>query len=288
MIAYDAVVAGKVRSRDMRGANDQERPSPAPIKRLFDLHGRVALVTGAARGIGEAIASRLAEAGAEVMLADLDLEAVRATASRLTERGATVAATRADVFQVADVRALVAQTVAAFGRLDILVNNAGIFPFAPALRMTERDWDHVLGVNLKGAFFTAQAAARQMVDSGGGGAIINIASIDALHPTGALAHYDASKGGMVMMTKALARELGPHGIRVNVIAPGSVATPGAAAGATDQPDIEDMMAAFMARIPLGRVGEADEIATVALFLASSASSYMTGSLVVVDGGFLLS
>lgn len=275
----------------MSASTGQTQPAPS-IARLFDLTGKVALVTGAAMGIGEAIASRLAEAGAAVMIADVNAEAAHATAARLTARGYKAAATRADVSQVADARAMVATTVATFKQLDILVNNAGVFPFSPALQMTEQQWDRVLDINLKGAFFVAQAAAAQMVEAGHGGHIVNIASIDALHPTGFLAHYDSSKGGVVMMTKALAKELGPHGVSVNAIAPGSVATPGAAASAAvvsgDQRPGEDMTAAFMARIPLGRMGEPDDIARVALFLASDAAAYMTGALVVVDGGYLLS
>jgi 2-deoxy-D-gluconate 3-dehydrogenase len=194
------------------------------------------------------------------------------------------------------VQRMVQQTADTFGQVDILVNNAGIFPFAPALEITKELWDRVLGVNLKGAFFCAQAAARQMAQAGRGGRIINIASIDALHPTGALTHYDASKGGVVMMTKALAKEFGPHGITVNAIAPGSITTPGAAAatGASSPESTgasgggEDLMAAFLARIPLGRMGQPDDIAIAVLFLASDAASYITGSLLVVDGGYLLS
>jgi NAD(P)-dependent dehydrogenase (short-subunit alcohol dehydrogenase family) len=181
----------------------------------------------------------------------------------------------------------------AYGRVDILVNNAGIFPFAPALELTERMWDRVLEVNLKGTFFCAQAAAQQMVTAGKGGRIVNIASIDALHPTGALVHYDASKGGVAMMTKSLAKEFGPYGITVNAIAPGSIATPGASSAtvatvATQGANVEEMTAAFLARIPLGRTGQPDDIATATLFLASDAASYVTGSLLVVDGGYLLS
>jgi 2-dehydro-3-deoxy-D-gluconate 5-dehydrogenase len=264
-----------------------------PIATLFDLTGMVALVTGAAMGIGQAIASRLAEAGAAVMIADVNDEAARATAARLNGLGYKAAATRANVAQVMDARAMVRETVAAFGRLDILVNNAGVYPFSPALQMTEEQWDRVLSINLKGAFFTAQAAAAHMVEAGHGGRIVNIASIDGLHPTGYLAHYDSSKGGEVMMTKALAKELGAHGIRVNAIAPGSIMTPGATAGsAAAQSSAAQSGAAtaadYLARIPLGRMGDPDDIATVTLFLASDASAYMTGAIVVVDGGYLLS
>ncbi|HEX9037720.1 MAG TPA: SDR family NAD(P)-dependent oxidoreductase [Ktedonobacterales bacterium] len=265
----------------------QEQPK-APIAKLFDLTGKVALVTGAAMGIGAAIAARLAEAGASVMIGDVNEEAAKATAANLTAAGYKASATKANISQVADARAMVATTVAAYGRIDILVNNAGVFPFSPVLEMTEEQWDRVLDINLKGSFFAAQAAAAQMVESGRGGRIVNIASVDALHPTGMLAHYDSSKGGVVMMTKALAKELGPRGVRVNAIAPGSIMTPGAAAGSSGQTVSQEVMAQYMARMPIGRMGAPDDIATVALFLASDASAYMTGALVVVDGGYLLS
>ncbi len=274
--------------------NTQQSTAQSSIQQLFDLSGQVAIVTGGAVGIGQAIAFRLAEAGAAVLVTDVNLEAAQQTARLITERGHRAQAYKADVSQVADAQAMVQEAVQRFGRMDILVNNAGIFPFAPALEMTEQLWDRVLDINLKGTFFCAQAAARQMIKAGSGGRIVNIASIDALHPTGFLAHYDSSKGGVLMQTKSLAKEWGQYGITVNAIAPGSIATPGAAAAAAapepaaGQPQETDLMSAFLARIPLGRTGEPDDIATAALFLASRASCYMTGSLLVVDGGYLLS
>src|SRR5690242_19796155 len=255
------------------------------IGQLFDLHGKAAIVTGGAMGIGAAITTRLAEAGAAVLIADVNEEEARRTAARIGETGSQVVAFRANMSQVGDIRAMVAATVERFGRLDVLVNNAGIFPFTPALEMTEEQWDRVLDVNLKGAFFAAQAAAKAMT---AGGRIVNIASIDALHPTGYLAHYDASKGGLVMLTRSLALELGPRGIAVNAIAPGSINTPGAATTAALSGNSAIAMEGFLKRIPLGRVGEPDEIAKVALFLASGAADYITGELIVVDGGYLLS
>src|SRR5690242_1355675 len=256
------------------------------IGQLFDLHGKAAIVTGGAMGIGAAITTRLAEAGAAVLIADVDEEEARRTAAGVGGTGSQVVAFRADMSQVGDIRAMVAAAVERFGRLDVLVNNAGIFPFTPALEMSEEQWDRVLDVNLKGAFFAAQAAAKAMT---AGGRIVNIASIDALHPTGYLAHYDASKGGLVMLTRSLALEFGPRGIAVNAIAPGSIKTPGAAATtAALSGSAAISMESFVKRIPLGRMGEPDDIANVALFLASGAADYINGELVVVDGGYLLS
>ncbi len=259
--------------------NAQQQPS---ITQLFDLTGKVAIVTGAAMGIGQGIAFRLAEAGAAVMIADINLPAAEETVSQIRSQGGKAEAIKADAASVADAKHTVQETVRAFGRLDILVNNAGIFPFASALEVTEALWDKVLDINLKGLFFYTQAAAQEMVNEGHAGKIINIASIDALHPTGSLVHYDASKGGVVMVTKALALEFGPRAISVNAIAPGGIQTPGAGGPSTS----DEMVQAFVARIPLRRIGVPDDIAKVALFLASGASDYMTGSVVVVDGGFL--
>jgi 2-deoxy-D-gluconate 3-dehydrogenase len=267
------------------------------LAQLLDLTGKVALVTGGARGIGEAIVRRLAEAGAAVMIADRDETAALEAAEHIAVDGGRAASVRADLGVVADVREMVTRTVAAFGRLDILVNNAGIFPFAAARDVSEEHWDRVLDVNLKGAFFAAQTAAERMIAQGQrgdpGGRIVNIASVDALRPTGNLAAYDAAKAGLVMLTKALALELAPHGILVNAILPGEIATPGAReAGANLQqergvPVAEMGSPAFLARIPLRRLGQPDDVARVALFLASGLADYLTGSAIVVDGGWLL-
>lgn len=246
-----------------------------PIAELMNLSGKVAIVTGGGKGIGFAIASRLAEAGAKVLVADRDALAASSAAEKL---GA--AAFTADVSDEAQVAALIAKAVTEFGGVDILVNNAGIYPTMPVLTATKEDFEKVIHTNLMGAFFTAQAAAKQMIAGGKGGKIINITSIDALHPSfPGLAFYDASKHGLWGFTKNLALELAPHGIMVNAIAPGGVATPGTGMGKV--PD------AFLAKIPLHRLGDADEIGKVALFLASDLSSYMTGAQIVVDGGTLL-
>ncbi|GCE27381.1 2-deoxy-D-gluconate 3-dehydrogenase [Dictyobacter alpinus] len=252
------------------------------ITDLFNLKGQVAIVTGGALGIGQGIAFRLAEAGATVMITDINPEAAQSTVAQIKESGGTAASMMANVANLGDEKHAIEETIKIFGRLDILVNNAGIFPFAPALEVTEQLWDKVMGVNLKGLFFTTQAAAREMIKQGHGGKIINIASIDALHPSGMLVHYDTSKGGVAMMTKSLALEFGPKNILVNAIAPGGIQTPGASSPDTS----EELLKAFTARIPLRRMGIPDDIAKAALFLASDMASYMNGSLIVIDGGYL--
>lgn len=250
----------------------------------YSLNGKNAAVTGAAMGIGLGIANRLAEAGANVLIADMNLDAATKTAADLAAKhGTKVVAVKLDVTADNAGDQLVAETVKAFGSLNILVNNAGIYPTKMMLEMDMPLWDKTLGVNLRGLAFISKAAANQMIKQGGGGAIVNIASIDGIHPSfPGLAAYDASKGGVVMFTKNFALELGPHGIRVNAIAPGGIKTPGVTGGM--DMDVEAM---FLPHIPLGRMGEPDDIGRVAAFLASPAAGYMTGDVVIVDGGYLL-
>jgi 2-deoxy-D-gluconate 3-dehydrogenase len=261
------------------------------IAELFDLSGKGAVVTGGAMGIGRASAFRLAEAGAGVMIADIDLEAADKTAGEIISQGGKAQTIQADASSGADAKKVMQATVEAFGNLDILVNNAGIFPLLEVMRVDEELWDRVIGINLKGTFLYAQAAAAQMIESGNGGKIVNLASIDGLHPNGNASHYNASKGGVIMLTKALALELAPHGILVNSVAPGSIKTPGTknwgAKAVENGLTIEQLSKSIKGRIPLGRTGEPDDIARVILFAASPAADYMTGSLLLVDGGYLL-
>lgn len=257
-----------------------------PIAGLLDLTGRVAIVTGGAVGIGFGIARRLHEAGATVVIADQDGATARTAVARL---GLSTEPLTADVSDEAAVGRLFAAVEAAHGGVDILVNNAGIYPVTPVLRMPPEEWDRVQAVNLRGVFLCAQHAGRQMV-ARGGGVIVNIASMDAYHPTAiGLAHYDASKGGVVMFTKALALELAPHNVRVVAVAPGNIRTEGVA---RMRPNLSadalaKMAADGAARLPLGREGTPDDVARVVLFLASDLAAYITGTTVLVDGGYLL-
>ncbi|MFO0678602.1 MAG: SDR family oxidoreductase [Polyangiaceae bacterium] len=263
---------------------------PAPLASLFDLEGRSALVTGAANGIGAAIAERLAEAGASVVLADRDAPALDKRVGELRSRRRHVDAIVCDVASLDACASAVNAVVSRHGRIDILVNNAGIFPLANPLDLDEGSWDRVLDVNLKASFFLMQYAARSMRRNGGGGAIVNVTSVDGYHPSHALAHYDASKGGLEMLTRSMAFELAKYGVRVNAVAPGGIHTPGAeGAMASMAPGTSPHVAMeeFAKRVPLGRMGEPDDVARAVLFLVCPASGYVTGRSLVVDGGFLL-
>ncbi|MEK7140040.1 MAG: SDR family NAD(P)-dependent oxidoreductase [Patescibacteria group bacterium] len=259
------------------------------LKEVMDLSGKTAIVTGGAMGIGLGIVSRLAEAGANVVIADTDEQSGAAAAAELANKGRKAAFVKTDVSRADDVVAAAQFAVTIYGGIDILVNNAGIYPTIPVRQMKEKDFERVIATNLKSVFLFTKAAAEIMIAQGRGGKIINITSIDALHPSSVgLAVYDASKHGLWGFTKNTALELAPHNISVNAIAPGGIATPGTGTGKPASPDIEAILKKFMEKIPMKRMGEPDDIGKVALFLASDMASYMTGSQVVVDGGVLLS
>ncbi len=262
-----------------------------PNNKLLDLTGKTAIVTGAV-GIGYGIINRLAEAGANVVVAARNQEELDKTVSELTTKKLKVKGVKTDVSSEADVKNMVETTVKEFGGVDILVNNAGIFPSIPVHKMTLDDFDKVLSINLKGVFLCAKYVSEQMIAQGKGGKIVNITSIDALHPSMiGLAHYDASKHGVWGFTKNLALELAPHKIWVNAVAPGGIATPGVQKMQGTPPpgvDMAKILEGFLNRIPMHRMGEPDDIGKVVLFLVSEMSSYITGTQVVVDGGVLLS
>lgn len=262
---------------------------PAALAELINLQGKCAIVTGGAMGIGWGIAYRLAEAGASVVIADMDETVGETAAKALTEKGWKAAFVKTDVSDETTVQGAAKFAEDTYGSINILVNNAGIYPVMPALQMDTATFEKILAVNLKGVFFCTKAAAGVMIRKGRGGKIINITSIDALHPSSVgLAAYDASKHGLWGFTKNTALELAPHNIQVNAIAPGGIATPGTGAGRPATPGTEEILKKFLQKIPMGRMGEPDDIGTAALFLASGLSRYMTGSQIVVDGGVLLS
>ena len=241
----------------------------------FGLQGRVAIVTGGSQGIGEACARRFAQEGAQVVIADLADERGRALAAELQARYV-----HCDVGDKAQVDALVAEVMQAHGRIDVLVNNAGIFRAADFLDVTEEDFDAVLRVNLKGSFLVAQAVAREMAKAGRG-SIVNMSSVNSVLAIPNIASYNVSKGGINQLTRARALALADKGIRVNAVGPGTIATELAAAAVLTSDEAKNKI---MMRTPLKRLGEPSEIADVVAFLASDASSYITGEIIMVDGG----
>lgn len=264
------------------------------IEQLFDLTGKTAIVTGGAMGIGKGIASRLAQAGASVMIVDIvSAEEATPTIDEISQAGGTAAYYQADLTATAILPVVIQHTVDTFGDVDILVNNAGIFRYTPVTALTEELWDRTLNLNLKAVAFLSKAFINTLIEKQHGGKIINISSIDSLKPTGNLSQYDSSKGGVRMLTRALAKEAGQYGITVNDIAPGGVNTPGVQKIAGDNIPAEQLeamqaqTAQFIQSLPLQRIGEPEDIGNVALFLASAASGYITGSTIVVDGGLLL-
>ena len=260
------------------------------FSKLLDLSSKTAIVTGGAMGIGLGIATRLAEAGANVVIADFNQDAAAKASADLNSAGYKTAYIKTDVSLENDVLSAVDFAVKTFGGLHILVNNAGIYPNVPVMQMNTADFEKVISVNLKSVFLFTKAASTVMINQGQGGKIINITSVDALHPSGVgLAAYDSSKHGLWGFTKNVALELAPHHILVNAVAPGGIATPGTGMGSGEISEaMKAIVEKFTARIPLKKFGEADDIGKVVLFLASEMSNYMTGSQVVVDGGVLLS
>ena len=239
----------------------------------MSLTNKTAIVTGAGRGIGKGIAVALAKDGYNIVAADLNKADAEAVAEELNGMGV-----ECDVANAASVEALFKQTVEKFGKLDALVNNAGIYPFVPFDKMTETDWDKVMAVNLKSVFLCSHEAAKVLPP---GGRIVSVSSVASLIGFEGLAHYCASKGGINGFTRALALELAPRKITVNAVAPGAINTPGASGGNDEQ------IKQTVALIPLARMGEPADIANTVAFLVSDKSDYITGQVIVVDGGWML-
>jgi 2-deoxy-D-gluconate 3-dehydrogenase len=267
-------------------------PDPAtPVAALMDLSGDAAVVTGGGHGIGEAICRRLAQSGADLVVVDSDQSNARRVARDLTTGPRRAIAVDGDVRDPETATRAVAGAMDQLGRLDILVNCAGIYPSTPVLDLTEQQWDDVIDVNLKGSFLFSQAAGRVMAASGGG-VIVNMASRAGLRARPGVVAYSAAKAGVVVLTQGLAMELAEDGIRVNAVAPGPVATEQSAAAAAAKvagtgKAPEQWQEDYRSRIPLRRFAEADEIALAVLFLASPASSFITGTVITVDGGAML-
>ena len=252
----------------------------------MDLKNKVAIVTGARRGMGKSHALKLAQAGAKVVVSDISEEECKAVVEEIKKKRGEAMAVKCDVTKKTEVENMVNKTVKEWGKVDILVNNAGICQFKPFVDLTEEEWDKTLNINLKGQFLCAQAAAKEMVKQKSG-TIVNIASVE-MGQVGAgmplIVHYCASKGGVVAMTEALAVELAPFNIRVNAISPGAIDTPMVDAAKSDPKLLEQTLAV----IPLHRMGKSEEVSNLVLFLASDASSYITGSTMIIDGGWMAS
>ena len=247
------------------------------------LEGKVAIVTGAGYGIGRACAVRFAEEGADVVVAALHEENGRETCGAIEKTGSRALLAQTDVRKLGDIQRMVDRTMEAFGRIDILVSNAGVQKLTSFLEISEEEFDWVVDTNLKGTFFCGQVVAREMARAKRGGAIINIGSVQSEVGVAGLAHYGSTKGGIRILTKVMALELAPHGIRVNGIGPGATRT-----GMVERLDTSFFTEeALRSSIPMGRMADPREVGDAAVYLASDESSYVTGTMLYVDGGWLI-
>ncbi len=247
------------------------------------LEGKIAIVTGAGSGNGRGIALRFAREGCAVACVDIDEASAQRTVADIVDLGQAGMAVRADISRRDEVHAMVAQVLERFGRIDILVNNAGVETLTHLLDIEEAEWDRTIDINLKGTFLCTQAVAREMVRTGVHGRIINIGSICSEVALSHQTHYCASKGGVRMMTKAMALDLADAGITVNAIGPGVIETAMTRASLDDP----ERRASLLHRIPLQRIGQPDDVAGGAVFLASDDAAYITGTILFIDGGWLI-
>jgi NAD(P)-dependent dehydrogenase (short-subunit alcohol dehydrogenase family) len=251
-----------------------------PVDTLTDLNGTVVMVTGAGRGIGRGISLRLAAAGTNLALAGRDTATLNDVADEVRRLGVESVVVTVDVAVETEVVAAVGGVVDALGHLDGLVNCAGIQPVKPLLDQAAEDWNEMLDINARGVFLCTREAAKAMIDGARGGSIVNITSIEASQPAWGHSHYNASKAAVLMHTRAAALELGRHGIRVNSVSPGLIWSP------TLEHDWPQGVARWLAHVPLGRLGQPDDVADAVLFLLSPMSRFVSGADLVVDGGVL--
>ena len=270
-------VASKWRGKGRRTVVRREQVTEAGD--AVRLEQRVAAVTGAGRGIGRAIALALAREGAAVVVSDLDLAPALETAREIEAQTGRAHVVRADVTKPSDAVRMVQEAIDEFGALDILVNNAGIYPSAPIVEIQAREWDLVMAVNLKGTFLSSQAAVHQMIRQRTG-VIVNLASVDGKMRTTGNAHYAAAKAGVISFTRTLACEMAEHGIRVNAVAPGWIATDTLKAKS-------DRWRKAVKEIPVGRLGKPEDVAEAVVYLASDAAGYITGEVLDVNGGMFM-
>ena len=249
----------------------------------MNLEGKVAIVTGGAQGIGKGIVERYVKENAKVAIFDIDKDMLEATESEMKSRGVDVITFTVDVLSKEQIFNAVNAVADKWGHIDILVNDAGICPWADFLEIPEEDWDKVMGINLKGYFLMSQAVGRIMSKQKDGGSIIHMSSVNGLAAEAQIAHYNVSKGGINMLTMSMALELAKYNIRVNAICPGFIDT------RLNRSDIEneEWLKEYLKTIPMGRVGKPSDIASAAFFLASDDSAYITGHLLVVDGGQII-